>query len=85
MHHDDHNYNRTTGAPTGTKLTGKAESALGSMIGSNALKAKGLQKEREANNANSQRLDLAEADRLEHQALLLRQKVASQGASFNSL
>ena len=69
----------------GTKLTGKVESALGSMVGSSTLKAKGLEKEREANSANMQALELAEAERLEREAMMRRQKVLGHGASFNSV
>ena len=85
---DDNNYKRTTGGPTGTKLAGKVESALGSMVGSNTLKEKGLEKERSAHVANLQGLDsleLAKADRLEREAHQRRQKVVGQGESFNSL
>lgn len=47
---------RQTGATggTGTKLAGKAEAAFGSLIGSQNLKAKGLEKEAGANAGNMQ-------------------------------
>jgi len=82
MYHGDPDYNHPTGGGggTGTKFLGKAESALGTMIGSQSLKAKGLEKEREANNATMQGLHLAEAERLEREALMHRQNAAGQGA-----
>jgi len=79
VHHDNH-HSRSTSGGTGTKLTGKVESALGSLVGSNALKAKGFEKEGEANAAHIQGLELAEAERLEREALMRRQKVVGQGA-----
>ena len=77
-------YHRQTGgtAGTGTKLAGKVEFAIGSLVGSQSLKAKGLAKEREADAATIQRLQLAEAERLEREAILHRQNVAGQGTSF---
>jgi hypothetical protein len=70
--------NTTTG--TGTRLTGKVESALGSMVGSSALKSKGLEKEREANAVKMQSAELAEAERLEREALLRRERAVGHGA-----
>ena len=74
---------RVPGGTTVTKVTGKVESAIGSLVGSNTLKAKGLEKEREANLANLRGAELAEADRLEREAMMRRQRVG--GAPFNSL
>jgi hypothetical protein len=62
-------------------LTGKAESALGSALGSNALKAKGLEKEREANALNFQSSELAEAERLEREAKMRRERAVGHGMS----
>ena len=52
-------YSHRTTAGTGTGLSGKVESVIGSMVGSHGLKARGLEKERDAK--------LAEAERLESQ------------------
>jgi hypothetical protein len=52
------------------------------MLGSHDLKAKGLEKEREANAVNMQGLELAEAERLEREAMMRRQNVLGQGANF---
>jgi len=64
----------------GTRMTGKVESALGSMVGSSALKAKGLQKEQEANAVKLQGRELAEAERLEKEALMRRERAVGHGA-----
>lgn len=61
-------------------MTGKVESALGSMVGSSALKAKGLQKEQEANAVKLQGRELAEAERLEKEALMRRERAVGHGA-----
>lgn len=70
-----------TGVGTGTRLTGKVESALGSALGSSALKAKGLEKEREANAFNLQSSELAEAERLEREAMMRRERAVGHGIS----
>ena len=62
-------------------MTGKAESALGSALGSNALKAKGMEKEREANALNLQSSELAEAERLEREAVMRRERAVGHGMS----
>ncbi|KAH9478602.1 hypothetical protein JR316_0009059 [Psilocybe cubensis] len=74
----NHGSNATGGA--GQRLTGKVESAIGSMVGSNALKAKGLQKEQEANSIKLQGRELAEAERLEREALMRRECAVGHGA-----
>ncbi|TFK32032.1 hypothetical protein BDQ12DRAFT_64726 [Crucibulum laeve] len=74
---NDHNQSR---GGTGARMTGKVESAIGSMVGSNALKAKGLQKEQEANNIKLQGQELAEAERLEREALMRRERAVGHGA-----
>ncbi|KAF9530211.1 hypothetical protein CPB83DRAFT_188894 [Crepidotus variabilis] len=72
--------NAPSGGGTGTRLTGKVESALGSALGSSALKAKGMEKEREANAVKLQSQELAEAERLEKEALLRRERAVGHGA-----
>ncbi|PPQ78616.1 hypothetical protein CVT25_010580 [Psilocybe cyanescens] len=74
----NHGDNTTGGA--GQRLTGKVESAIGSMVGSNALKSKGLQKEQEANAIKLQGRELAEAERLEREALMRRERAVGHGA-----
>lgn len=83
----------------GGNLTGKVEHAVGSMVGSNALKAKGLQKQqlvlyssprvhrsltklqwsREADAIQVQSSELAEAERLEHEAQMRRDRAVAHG------
>ncbi|KAL0959718.1 hypothetical protein HGRIS_011411 [Hohenbuehelia grisea] len=72
------NQNHPSGS--GQRMTGKIEHAVGSMLGSNALKAKGLQKEQEANEIKLQGQELAEAERLEQEALLRRERAVAHGA-----
>jgi len=64
----------------GLGMTGKVEKAVGSMVGSSALKAKGLQKEQEANALKAQSLELEEAERLEQEARMRRQRAVDHGA-----
>jgi len=73
------NHGNSSGG-AGTRLTGKVESAVGSLVGSNALKAKGLQKEQEANAVKLQGRELAEAERLEREALMRRERAVGHGA-----
>jgi len=65
---------------TGQRLTGKVESAIGTLVGSSSLKAKGLQKEQEANAIKLQGRELAEAERLEREALMRRERAVGHGA-----
>jgi len=74
---NDHNQSR---GGTGSRMTGKVESAVGTMLGSNSLKAKGLQKEQEANAIKLQGQELAEAERLEREALMRRERAVGHGA-----
>ncbi|KAJ3573365.1 hypothetical protein NP233_g2463 [Leucocoprinus birnbaumii] len=62
------------------RITGKIESAIGTAIGSDTLKAKGLQKEREANAMKVQGRELAEAERLEREAIMRRDRAVAHGA-----
>ncbi|KAF9477959.1 hypothetical protein BDN70DRAFT_896110 [Pholiota conissans] len=78
----DHGTSETSGAHgVGGKLSGKIESAIGSIVGSDALKAKGLQKEQEANSVKLQGRELAEAERLEREALMRRERAVAHGAN----
>ncbi|KAJ4470689.1 hypothetical protein C8J55DRAFT_183633 [Lentinula edodes] len=72
------NLNASGGA--GHSTAGKVEKALGAAVGSNALKAKGMQKEMEANALKTQSSELAEAERLEREALLRRERAVAHGA-----
>ncbi|KAJ3810189.1 hypothetical protein F5876DRAFT_77024 [Lentinula aff. lateritia] len=72
------NLNASGGA--GHSTAGKVERALGAAVGSNALKAKGMQKEMEANALKTQSSELAEAERLEREALLRRERAVAHGA-----
>ena len=59
---------------------GKAERAIGGVIGSSALKNRGLEKEQEANAFKAQSAELAEAERLEREAMLRRERAVAHGA-----
>ncbi|KAK7044861.1 hypothetical protein R3P38DRAFT_3258940 [Favolaschia claudopus] len=61
-------------------MTGKIEHAVGSMVGSKSLKAKGIQKEQEARALKVQSEELAEAERLEAQASARRERAVAHGA-----
>ncbi|KAF7426345.1 hypothetical protein PC9H_008713 [Pleurotus ostreatus] len=74
-----HNERHQDGA--GKRMSGKVEHAVGSVIGSSALKAKGLQKEQEANSMKLQSQELAEAERLEAEARTRRERAVAHGAS----
>ncbi|KAJ7152184.1 hypothetical protein C8R43DRAFT_1189922 [Mycena crocata] len=64
----------------GGKMTGKIEHAAGTMLGSESLKAKGLQKEKEAQGLKVQSREIAEAERLEHEAGVRRERAVAHGA-----
>jgi len=72
--------NRNQGHGGGHSTMDKVESAVGSMVGSNALKAKGMQKRQEADSIQQQSQELAEAERLEHEALVQRDQAVAHGA-----
>jgi hypothetical protein len=65
----------------GHSTTGKIERAVGTMIGSKSLKAKGMQKEQEANSLKLQGQELAEAERLEREAMMRRDRAVAHGIS----
>ncbi|KAI0356013.1 hypothetical protein OH77DRAFT_282943 [Trametes cingulata] len=64
----------------GARLAGKAERAAGTMVGSQALKEKGFQKEQEAGAFKMQSAEIAEAERLEKEALMRRERAVAHGA-----
>lgn len=63
----------------GARMAGKVEHAVGSMIGSQALKTKGMQKEQEAESYKQQSAEIGEAERLEKEALLRRERAVQHG------
>ncbi|EJF59571.1 hypothetical protein DICSQDRAFT_128244 [Dichomitus squalens LYAD-421 SS1] len=71
--------NQTSGRGT-HRLEGKAEKAVGSLVGSQALKERGFQKEQEAGAFKTQSAELAEAERLEKEALMRRERAVAHGA-----
>lgn len=58
---------------------GKIEHAIGTMVGSQSLKAKGLQKEQQAQAFKAQSAEISEAERLEHEASLRRERAVGFG------
>ena len=64
----------------GRRLEGKAERAVGSLVGSQALKERGFQKEQEAGAFKTQSAEIAEAERLEKEALMRRERAVAHGA-----
>ncbi|KAF8069011.1 hypothetical protein FPV67DRAFT_1101285 [Lyophyllum atratum] len=64
----------------GQAFTGKVERTVGTLTGSSSLKAKGQQKEQEANSFKVQGAELAEAERLEREALMRRERAVGHGA-----
>jgi len=64
----------------GRRFEGKLEHAVGSMVGSQALKNKGIQKEQEAGAFQAQSAEIAEAERLEQEALTRRERAVAHGA-----
>jgi hypothetical protein len=65
------------------EMKGKLQSAAGTLLMSNALKAKGEQKQREAYALNMQSAELAEAERLEEEARTRRERAVQHGAHPN--
>lgn len=68
----------------GTEIVGKLEHAVGTLVGSQSMKMKGAQKEHAAHNSKLQNLELSEAERLEHEAGLRRERAANYGAGTHS-
>ncbi|KAJ7589353.1 hypothetical protein C8J56DRAFT_1164147 [Mycena floridula] len=65
---------------SGHSLAGKVERVAGTVLGSSSLKAKGIQKEHEAKAAKVQSSELAEAEMLEAEALMRKERAVAQGA-----
>ncbi|RPD75625.1 hypothetical protein L226DRAFT_570622 [Lentinus tigrinus ALCF2SS1-7] len=74
------NPDNTRSGSSGGRLAGKAERGLGTMVGSQALKEKGFQKEQEAGAFKMQSAEIAEAERLEKEALMRRERAVAHGA-----
>ena len=64
----------------GSRLIGKSETAVGSAVGSQSLKARGYAKEQEAGALKAQAGELKEADRLQHEADARRERAVAHGA-----
>jgi len=72
--------NNTHHSGGGSRVIGKVEHVVGSLVGSHALKAKGMQKEQEAQAFQAQSTEIAEAERLEQEAMLRRERAVQLGA-----
>jgi len=64
---------------TGSSTTGKIERVVGTVLCNPTLKAKGIEKERVAQAQKIQNVELAEAERLEHEATLRRERAVQHG------
>ncbi|KAL6302994.1 hypothetical protein BKA93DRAFT_826886 [Sparassis latifolia] len=64
----------------GGRTVGRVEQAVGSMVGSQALKEKGLLKEQEAGAFKAQSAEIGEAERLEREAVMRRERAVAHGA-----
>jgi len=62
-----------------SRFGGKVETAIGTMVGSDSLRAKGMEKEREARNLNMQSSELAQAESLEREAQMHRDRAMGGG------
>ncbi|KAI0346458.1 hypothetical protein BDW22DRAFT_1352527 [Trametopsis cervina] len=69
---------KSTGHASST--TGKIERVVGTILHSSTLKAKGIEKEQQAAAINAQNSELTEAERLEHEASLRRERAVQHGA-----
>ncbi|KAK1234202.1 hypothetical protein PQX77_002628 [Marasmius sp. AFHP31] len=65
---------------SGSSMTGKMERKVGDLLGSKSLQAKGMQKEQEAQALKVQSSELAEAERLEREAVMRRERAVAHGA-----
>lgn len=68
------------GSGAGKALEGKIEKGLGTVLGSTSLKARGLEKEREAEMIKVQAAELEHAETLEAQARQARERAVASGA-----
>ena len=66
-----------TGSASAT--TGKIERIIGTVVCNPTLKAKGIEKEREAQALKAQSAEISEAERLEHEAQLRRERAVQHG------
>ncbi|KAF9269426.1 hypothetical protein L218DRAFT_267361 [Marasmius fiardii PR-910] len=64
----------------GSALGGKVERIVGEVVGSKSLQAKGMQKEQEARALKVQSSELAEAEGLEREAAMRRERAVAHGA-----
>ncbi|KAJ7185824.1 hypothetical protein C8R46DRAFT_1288968 [Mycena filopes] len=78
--HVNPNLGPTNHSTGGGKVTGKIEHVIGSIVGSKSLKAKGIQKEQAAHGFKVQGEELAEAERLEQEAGMRRERAVAHGA-----
>ena len=69
----------------GRRLEGKAERAVGALVGSQALKEGRVQKEQEAGAFKMQSAEIAEAERLEKEALMRRERAVAHGECLSCL
>ncbi|KAG7094895.1 hypothetical protein E1B28_005702 [Marasmius oreades] len=65
---------------SGSSMGGKVERIVGEVVGSKSLQAKGMQKEQEARALKVQSSELAEAERLEREASMRRERAVAHGA-----
>lgn len=65
---------------SGQKITGMMESAIGTLVSSDTLKNRGAQKQREADAIKLQGRELEEAERLEREAMMRRDRAVAHGA-----
>jgi hypothetical protein len=73
-------HSSTAAAGHPSSMAGKIEKAAGTLLGSNSLKTKGLQKEQEGNALKLQSAELSEAERLEREATMRRERAVAHGA-----
>ncbi|TFY65759.1 hypothetical protein EVG20_g5330 [Dentipellis fragilis] len=74
--------NQGTGQNThpGRSMEGKIEHAVGTLVGSKAFQARGAEKDEEAKAFKMQGQELAEAEQLEREAMMRRERAVGQGA-----
>ena len=77
--HINPNTNASQPPSSGRRLEGKAERAVGTLVGSKALKERGFQKEQEAGAYKMQSAEIAQAERIEKEALMRRERAVAHG------
>ncbi|KAH9948655.1 hypothetical protein B0H21DRAFT_707598 [Amylocystis lapponica] len=75
-----HVTNGQHGGGGGRRSEGKTDHPVGLLVGSQALKNKGIQKEQEAGAIQAQGSEIEEAERLEQEALVRREHAVAHGA-----